>query len=199
VYCFVDLWLVLFLLVIALSIFPRFTSSDYPFGIFKLLFWPLYCLSFDLCLLITLLVPSNFSFDHCIVCLSIYVFWLPFWYLQTFILTIVLSVFRFMSSDYPFGIFKLLFWPLYCLSFDLRLLITLLVPSNFSFDHCIVCLSIYVFWLPFWYLQTFLLTIALSVLLRFTSSDYPFGTFKQTLLWYLHFYNTLFDSLNLLK
>ena len=38
-----------------------------------------------------------------------------------------------------------LFWPLYCLSFDLRLQITLLVSQ------------IYGFRLPFWHLQTFLL------------------------------------------
>jgi hypothetical protein len=43
---------------------------------------------------------------------------------------IVLSLLLFTASDYPFGIF----WPLYCLSFDLRLLITPLVSSG----HCIV-------------------------------------------------------------
>jgi hypothetical protein len=42
------------------------------------------------------------------------------------------------------------FWSLYCLSFYLWLLITPLV----SCGHCIVCLSIYGFWLPLWYLQT---------------------------------------------
>jgi hypothetical protein len=58
-----------------------------------------------------------------------------------------------------------------CLSFcHIQILITHLV----SFDHCIVCLSvIYGFWLPFWYL----LVIVLSVFLRFTDSDYPFGIF----------------------
>jgi hypothetical protein len=35
----------------------RFTDSDYLFGIF----WPLYCLSFDL--LITSLVSPNFSYE----------------------------------------------------------------------------------------------------------------------------------------
>jgi hypothetical protein len=80
----------------------------------------------------------------------------------------VLSVLlRFTASDYPFGIF----WPLCCLFFfDLRILITPLV----SCGHCIVCSSlIYGFWLPLWYL----LAIVLSVLLRFTASDYPFGIF----------------------
>ena len=64
------------------------------------------------------------------------------------------------------------FWPLFCLFFiDIRILITPLV----SFDHCFVCSSsIYGFWLPIWYL----LTIVLSVLHRYTDSDYPFGIFK---------------------
>jgi hypothetical protein len=46
----------------------------------------------------------------------------------------------------------------------------------FSFDHCIVCPSIYGFWLPLWYL-------------RFTDSDYLFGILDLriliTSLWYL--------------
>jgi hypothetical protein len=54
--------------------------------------------------------------------------------------------------------------------FDIRILITPLV----SFGHCVVCSSsIYGFWLPLWYL----LAIVLSVLLRYTDSDYPFGIF----------------------
>ena len=84
------------------------------------------------------------------------------------------------------------FWPLCCLSFfDLWILITPLVscghcvvcPSSIygfwfpflvSCGHCVVCpSSIYGFWLTLWYL----LTIVLSVLLRFTDSDYPFGIF----------------------
>jgi hypothetical protein len=127
-------------------------------------FWPLYCLSFHLRLVITTLV----SFDHCIVCPSIYGLWLPLWYLLTivvlsvlqltacdyhwYLLTIVLSVLPFTACDYHIGIC----WPLHCLSFHLRLVITTLV----SFDHCIVCPSIYGLWLPLWYL----LTIVLSVL-----------------------------------
>jgi uncharacterized membrane protein (DUF485 family) len=75
------------------------------------------------------------------------------------------------------------FWPLCCLSFfDLRLLITPLVSTNFSFGHCVVCpSSIHGFWLPLWYLQTFILAIVLSVRLRFTASDYPFGIYKLLL------------------
>jgi hypothetical protein len=111
-------------------------APDYPFGIC----WPLYCLSFELRLLITLLI----YFGHCIVCPLNYGFWLPLWY----ILTNVLSVLWIMAPDYPFGIC----WPLYCLSFALRLLITLLI----YFGHCIVCPLHYGFWLPLWYLHTFL-------------------------------------------
>jgi hypothetical protein len=147
-----SFWLPLwYLLTIALSIL-QLTASDYLFG----LFWPLHCLSFHLRLVLT----SFVSFDHCIVCPSIYGLWLPLWYL----LTIALSVLQFTACDYLFGIF----WPLYCLSFHLRLVITTLV----SFDHCIVCPSVYGLWLSLWYL----LTIALSVL-QFTACDYHFGIF----------------------
>jgi hypothetical protein len=145
-------WLHLWYLVVIVLSVLRFTASDYTFGIFC----SLYCLPFDLLLLITPLV----SFGHCIVCPSIYGFWLHLWYL----VVIVLSVLRFTASDYTFGIF----WSLYCLSFDLRLLITPLV----SVGHCVVCPSIYGFWLHLWYL----LVIVLSVL-RFTASDYTFGIF----------------------
>jgi hypothetical protein len=86
-----------------------------------------------------------FSCGHCVVCPSIYRFWLPVWYL----VAIVLSVLLFTDSDYPFGIL----WPLCCLSFYLRILITRLV----SCGHCVVCPSIYRFWLPVWYLQTLLI------------------------------------------
>ena len=143
--------------------------------LFELFFlWPLYCLSFDLRLLITPLV----SFGHCIACPSTYGFWLPLWYL----VAIVLPVLRLTASDYPFGIL----WPLYCMSFDLRLLITPLVssghciayPSTYgfwlpllaSFGHCIACPSTYGFWLPLWYLVAIVLPV-----LRLTASDYPFG------------------------
>jgi uncharacterized membrane protein len=117
-------------------------ASHYSFGIF----WSLYCLSFDaLRLLITLLV----SFGHCIVCPSrLYGLSLPFWYLLTIVLSVLL---RFTASHYSFGIF----WSLYCLSFyALRLLITLLV----SFGHCIVCPStLYGFSLLLWYLLAIVL------------------------------------------
>jgi hypothetical protein len=52
---------------------------------------------------------STFSFGHCVVCYSIYGFWLPLWYL------------RFADSDYLFSIF------------DLRILITSLVSLIHGF------------------------------------------------------------------
>jgi hypothetical protein len=130
---------------------PRFTASDYLFGTFSLI--PLYCLPLDFRLLITSLVL--FLWYHCILCLSIYGFWLPLWYF--FFNTIVLSVSRFSASDYLFGTFTLI--PLYYLSLDLRLLITSLVL--FLWCHCIFCPSIYGFWLSLWYF--FFNTIVLSV------------------------------------
>ena len=167
-YClsFLDLRLLItvwYHVAIVESVLPRFTTSDYHFGIL----WPLYCLSFlDLRLLITPLV----SCGHFIVCPSSgYDFWLPLWFLVAILLSVLP---RFTTSDYPFGIL----WPLYCLSFlDLRLLITPFV----SCGHCIVFpSSIYDFWLPLWYL----VAVILSVLPRFTTSDYPFG-----ILWPLYF------------
>jgi hypothetical protein len=147
---------------IVLSVLHRFTHSDYPFGIF----WPRW-----------VVCPS-----------SIYTFWLPLLILLTtlcclsfidlhILITplvsfghIVLSfLHRFTPSDSPFCIFWphwvvcpssiypfslplcYLFATLSCLSFiDLHILITPLV----SFGH-----------------------IELSVLHRFTHSDYPFGIF----------------------
>ena len=150
-----PLW---YLLAIVLSVLLRFTESHYPFGIF----WPLCFLFFlDLRILITPLV----SFGHCVVCFSqIYGFSLPLWYLLSIVLSVLL---RFTDSHFPFGIFC----PLCCLFFlDLRILITPLV----SFVYCVVCSSqIDGFSLPLWYL----LSIVLSVLLRFTDSHYPFGIF----------------------
>ena len=141
------------------------TASDYPFAIL----WPLYCLSFELRLLINRLT----YFGHCIFCPLNYGFWLPIWYT----LAIVLSVLWITASDYPFDIL----WPLYCLSFILRLLITHLI----YFGHCIVCPLYYGFLLHIWYT----LAIALSVL-WITASDYPFD-----ILWPLY---CLFFELRLL-
>jgi hypothetical protein len=216
-------WLPIWYLQTLLSIFKLLsivfsvlllTDSDYPFGIFKQLviilgvprvtdsdyplvsssICPLCCLSFDLRILITLWYLQ--TFDHCVVCPSIYRFWLPLWPLQTFghcvvcppiyefwvpfdifkLLTIVLSVLRFTDSDYLFGIFK--FWPLCCLSSDLRILITLWYLQ--TFDHCVVCPSIYRFWLPLWPLQTFGHCVVCSSIYGFWLPLW----YIQILLWY---------------
>jgi hypothetical protein len=118
---------------------PPFTASDCPFGIV----WSLCYLSLHLQLLIAPLI----SFGHCVICPSIYNFWLPLWYL----LIIVLSVPPFTASDCPFDIF----WSLCYLSLHLQLLIA---PS-ISFDHCVICPSIYSFWLPLWYLLIIVLSV----------------------------------------
>ena len=149
-------WLpIWYTLAIVLSVL-WITASDYPFNIL----WPLYCLSFELRLLITSLI----YFGHCIFCPLIYGFWLPIWYT----LAILLSVLWITASDYLFDIL----WPLYCLSFELRLLITHLI----YFSHCIVCPLKYGFWLPLWYT----LAIVLHVL-WITASDYFFD-----ILWALY-------------
>ena len=95
---------------------PRFTASDYLFGIFSLI--PLYCLSLDLWLLIISLVL--FLLYHFIIFPLIYGSWLPLW--SFFFNSIVLSAPRFTASDYLFGTFSLIPW--YCLFPDIRLLIT---------------------------------------------------------------------------
>jgi hypothetical protein len=147
-----SFWLPLwYLLIIVLSV-PPFTTSDCPFDIF----WALCYLSLHLQLLIAPLI----SFDHCVICPSIYSFWLPLWYL----LIIVLSVPPFTASDCPVDIF----WSLCYLSLHLQLLIAPLI----SFDHCVICPSIYNFWLPLWYP----LIIVLSVP-PITASDCPFDIF----------------------
>ena len=137
-------------MVIVLSIL-WFTASGYSCGVL----WSLCCLSFDLRLLVTPLV----SFSHCVVCPSIYGFWL----LLLCLLVIVLSVLWFTASDYSFGVF----WPLCCLSFDLRLLITLLV----SCVQCVVSPVIYGFCWLLWCL----VVSVVSALWLFTASDYSFG------------------------
>jgi hypothetical protein len=135
----VSLW---YLLVIVLSVLLWFTDYDYPFSIA----WPLCCLSFfDLRIMIIPLV----SFGYCVVCPSlIYGLWLSLWCLLAIVLSVLLW---FTDYDYPFSIF----WPLRCLSFDLRIMIIPLV----SFGHCVVCPLIYGLWLSLWYLLAIVLSV----------------------------------------
>jgi hypothetical protein len=76
-----------------------------------------------------------FSFVHCVVCPSIYVFWLSRCLsFNLSLLIITLSVLQFTSSDYHVVCPSIyVFWLSRCLSFKLRLLITILVSSNFSY------------------------------------------------------------------
>ena len=73
----------------------------------SLFFWQFYCLSFNLRLLITTLVSSDYHFG---------IFWLPLWFLL---------ITPMISSDYHSGFFWLPLW---------YLLITTLVSSNFSYE-----------------------------------------------------------------
>ena len=70
----------------------------------SLFFWQFYCLSFNLRLLITTLVSSDYHFG---------IFWLPLWFLL---------ITPMVSSDYHFGFFWLPLW---------FLLITTLVSSDY--------------------------------------------------------------------
>ena len=122
----------------------RCMPSDYHFVIC----WPLYPLSyFNVCLLVTSLLYVG----NCTVCpTSMYFFWLPLCYMLAIVSSVLLQL---MPSDYPFVIC----WPLYHLSFNLRLQITPLLYVG----HCIICpSSINAFWLPLCYM----LVIVLSVL-----------------------------------
>ena len=107
---------------------------------------------FDLC---------PFSFGHCIICPSIYGLWLPLWYLQNFINTIIpwsttkacimstydlhwISAFESLFVKYVGG--KLL--PVFSGVPFTRSLTCNVCRSfcPFSFGHCVVCVSIYGFW-----------------------------------------------------
>ena len=131
--------------------------------------------------LITLLISSNFS-CWSLYCLSCDLpFWLPLWYLQTFLVGHCISCHVIYRSDYPFNIFKLFLLVIVLPVMWFIVLITPLISSNLS-CRSLYCLSCDLqFWLPLWYLQTFLVghCIAYHVSYR---SDYPFDIFKLFLL-----------------
>ena len=86
------------------------------------------CLSFDLRILITLVSDYlSGSFGYVGVCPSIYGFWLHLCLIILLVnLTMLVSVLRFTDSDYTCVWLSLwFFWLCWCLSFDLRILITL--------------------------------------------------------------------------
>jgi hypothetical protein len=96
------------------------------------------CSVFSFLCRVLYIIVCPFSFCHCIVCLSMYGFWLSF----SFNLRLLnIPFFQFMAFDYPFlSIYG--FW--LSLSFNLRLLI---IPffQFMAFDYPF--LSIYGFWL----------------------------------------------------
>ena len=155
--------------------------SDYPFDIFKLFLLVIVLPVMWFTVLITPLISSNFS-CWSLYCLSCDLpFWLPLWYLQTFLVGHCIACHVIYRSDYPFDIFKLFLLVIVFLVMWFTVLITPLISSNFS-CWSLYCLSCDLpFWLPLWYLQTFLVghCIACHVSYR---SDYPFDIFKFFLL-----------------
>ena len=198
--------------------------SDYPFDIFQLFLLVSVLPVMWFTVLITTLISSNFS-CWSLYCLSCDLpFWLPLWYLQTFLVGHCISCHVIYRSVYPFDIFKLFLlvieflvmwftvlitplissnfscWSLYCPVMWFTVLITPLISSNFS------CWSLYflscdiTFWWRLWYLQTFLVghCISCHVIYR---SDYPFDIFKLFLLvivlpvmWFTVLITTLISS-----
>ena len=131
--------------------------------------------------LITPLISSNFPCWslHCLSCDL--PFWLPLWYLQTFLVGHCIACHVIYRSDYHFDIFKLFLLVIVLPVMWFTVLITLLISSNFS-CWSLYCLSCDLpFWLPLWYLQTFLVghCISCHVIYR---SDYPFNILKLFLL-----------------
>jgi flagellar basal body-associated protein FliL len=123
---------------------------------------------------VRILITPLVFFVHCVVCSSsIYGFWLPLWYLLSIVLSVRTD--NTMDKRYQRGNQNLYIEDEQTTQWTkdtkrVIILITLLV----SFVHCVFCSSsIYGFWLPLWYL----LSIVLSVRLRYTDSDYPFGIF----------------------
>ena len=155
--------------------------SDYPFDIFKLFFLVIVLPVIRVTVLITPLIFSNFS-CWLLYCLSCDIkFWLPLWYLQTFLVGHCISCHVIYRSDYPFDIFKLFLLVIVLPVMWFTVLITPLISSNFS-CWSLYCLSCDIpFWLPLWYLQIFLVghCISCHVIYR---SDYPFDIFKLFLL-----------------
>jgi hypothetical protein len=114
---------------------------------------------------------DNTMTKSCIVCPSIYYFWLPLWYLQTFGLCIVCpSIFYFwlpplVSSNC---------WPLYRLSLYLLLLIT----SFGIFKLLAIVSCVLLFTTSDYLFDIFKLLAIVSSVLLFTISDYLFCYFQ---------------------
>jgi hypothetical protein len=114
----------------------------------------------------------TFSFRHCVVCSSsIYGFWLPLWYLQTLLSGgygrhDIAEILLMLILILPFAIYKV------CFIF----IMDVIYFKQFSlycriYHYCLDNISRQV-------LSTKINAIVLSVLLRYTDSDCPFGIFK---------------------
>ena len=119
------------------------------------------CLSFFcIRLLITPLLPSNFLSFVSKWSSSVYGFWLPLCYLQTFCPSWVSDLLLYTASDYPFAIFK---------------------PSvlrEWVSDLLLYTASDY----PFAIFKPSVLREWVSDILLYTASDYPFAIFKPSVL-----------------
>jgi hypothetical protein len=128
--------------------------------------WSLYCMSFDLRLLVTSLLSL------------IYGFWLPLCYLWFTASGYLFAIFDLRLLGYLFVIFDLRLLGYLFVIFDLRLLVTSLLSL------------IYGFWLPLWYLRFTASWLPLWYL-RFTASWLPLWYLRFTAswlpLWYLWF------------
>jgi hypothetical protein len=105
--------------------------------------WPLCCLSFCTLYLMAIVLSVLLyfiSYGHCVVCpFVLYILWplCCLFFCTLYLMAIVLSVLLYFISYghcvvCSFVLYIL--WPLCCLFFDLRILITLLVSSNSSFN-----------------------------------------------------------------
>jgi hypothetical protein len=95
----------------------------------------------DVCLMMKIPYGADILHEYDLIkcMLLIFIVSRMFFVLVVFVLCVVYNVARVSGLsilDCPFGC---------CLSF-----------CTFSLDHCVVCPSIYWFWLPLWYLQTLL-------------------------------------------
>jgi hypothetical protein len=129
---------------------PEYLSSPLVFSGVRVTRSLVLCVCFvDRCLSF-----CTFSFGHCVVCSSsIYGFWLPLWYLQTLLINKLNTLTRMVAYSNSSPIFS-----------GVRVARSLM---------CNLCRSLFIL-LSFVYLA-----ILLSVLLRFTDSDYPFVIFKH--------------------
>jgi uncharacterized protein (DUF3820 family) len=108
---------------------------DHPLSFY---FWPLYCL-------LLWFTDSDYPYGILAIVLSslIYGFWLPLWYLGHCIVSF---------SDLQILITPMVSWPLHCLLW--------FTDSDYPYGILAIVLStslIYGFWLPVWYLETFLM------------------------------------------